>query len=149
MGFWKNIKVVWDPRARAESVIDTQITCFKRIMAGYPERDPNAWLALTLRARIGWGGLPEFAYYTETALLSLAPLGRAPLALGLYIIHKEEPALAAVYSDKFEEIMVPIFELAEMGKIDERWRSVNPWTARHFPEVASGLRAAANLGHLG
>ena len=103
---------------------------------------------MTLRARIGWRNFPELACYTETALLSLVPLTRAPLALGLYIIYKEEPALAAIYHDMFEEIMAPISELAATGNIEDRWRSVNPWTAKHFPEVASGLRAAANLGFL-
>ncbi|MFQ5881450.1 MAG: hypothetical protein ACE5I9_03095 [Candidatus Methylomirabilales bacterium] len=147
MGFWKNIKGIWDPQARAESAIDTQISCFKIVMHRYPERDPNAWLALTLRERPTWRarGLPEFTYYTETALFSLLPRTQMPLALGLFILFKEEPALAAVYSDRFEQIMAPIFALAKTGQTEEHWRSVNPWTAKHFPEVASGLRAAAGL----
>lgn len=67
------------------------------------------------------------------------------MVLGLFILFKEEPALAAVYADRFEQIMAPIFALAAAGQIEEKWRSVNPWTAKHFPEVAAGLRGAAGL----
>lgn len=143
MGFWKMIKGgLWDPQARAESEIETQITCFTRYMRLHPERDPNAWLALTLHNRPGWRGQLEFTYYTATALFSLAPTTQAPTALGLFILYKEEPSLAIRYSQLNAEIMAPIFELAATGEIVHRWRSINPWTATHFPEVAAGLDGA-------
>ncbi len=139
MALWTNVKGMWDPQARAQSVVETQITTFNAFASRYPERDVNAWLASTLMARPGFRGGPELIYYTETAIFSLAPLSEAPVALALYIIHKEEPALALAYADAFEAIMMPIFQLAETGNIEAHWRSVNQWTAKHFPEVAKGL----------
>lgn len=120
MGFWKNIKGILDPQARAEAIVETQISCFKMCMGRYPERDPNAWLAETLRMRPGWMGRAEVTYYTETAVFSLAPKNQIPLVLGLFILFKQEPALAAAYAHRFEEIMASILRLAQAGQITDR-----------------------------
>ena len=142
MAFWKIVKGIWDPQARAESIIETQVCIYNQIRAQHPERDRNAWLALTLRGRPGWMGRDEMFYYTETALFSLAPPTQAPIALGLYLLHKEAPILAPAYAPLFDRIMQPIFELAAKGGLEERWRNTNPWTAGHHPLVALGIKMA-------
>lgn len=141
MGLWKNIKAIWDPRARAQSIIQLQVRCFATNKTRYPERDPNAWLALTLQARtLHSRQVADFLYYSETALYSLASDVEAPVALGIYIIHKEEPALAERYESLFERIMSPIFELVGTEEIVARWQLVNPWTAKNFAEVGEAIR---------
>jgi len=140
MGFWKNISGIWNPDVRAENVIDTQVACFTRCMQRYPERDPNAWLASTLKARPTWQGAEELIYYTETALFSLAPIAEAPRVLGMYIVYKEGPASAVPLVEEYQQIMQPIYDIVGTPKLETFWRSVNPWTAAHFPSVAAGLR---------
>lgn len=145
MGFWKMMKF-WDPQALAESVVEAQIKCFAKFWSEYRERDPNAWLALTLQSRATFGGQPEGWYYAETAPFSLAPTTaqkpQAPIALGLYILSKERPDLILPYmSDDFEYIMSPVFEMAKRGEIEGRWCEVNPWTANYFPEVGPRIRS--------
>ncbi len=145
MGLWKNIKGLWKPQALAESVVETQVKCFAKFMYEHPERDPNAWLALTLQSRGTWGGQAEVWYYSETASFSLAltttQKPQAPIALGLFILFKERPDIVLPYmSDDFEYIMSPIFEMAKTGEIEGRWRLANPWTAKHFPEVGPFIR---------
>lgn len=145
MGFWKNVKGIWDSKARAESVIETQVQSFAAFRLHYPDRDPNAWLALTLQARQLhplWRGKPDFWYYTETALFSVLSVEEAPVALGLYILWKEEPGLGVQYEEVYRRIMAPVFALKQAGTFTQRWRQVNPWTATHFPSVAQGLADA-------
>ncbi len=130
--------VFGNPQALAESVVETQVKCFAKFMLEHAERDPNAWLAMTLQSRGTWGGQPEVWYYSETAPFSLASMTskapQPPIALGLYILSKERPDLILPYmSDDFDFIMSPIVEMAKRGEIVSRWRQVNPWTARHFP----------------
>jgi hypothetical protein len=141
MGLLKGIRGIWNPKARAESTVEAQIDCFTKNMRNLPERDPNAWLALTLQARSlgGWRDLPPLQYFSDTALYSLAPGTHAPFALGLFILYKEEPTLAVAYEADFERVMSPIFALAESGELESRWRTTNPWTAQRHPEVGSAL----------
>lgn len=143
MGFFKTLRGAWDPVAAVESTIEAQTLSFRRLRSQYPERDPYSWLALTLRSRPGWTGLPEFACYTQTSLFSLAPGDLAPTALGCFIVYKEKPQLGKLCASKFESIMAPVHELIETGRFVERWRAVNPWTAAHFPEIEAGLIMAA------
>ena len=143
MSLWKNIKAIWNPRARAESIIELQVRLFVRNKAQYPERDPNAWLALTLRTRtLPSKQVADFLYYSETALYSLAPEHEAAVALGIYMIHKEEPGLAERYEGLFERIMSPIYQLVGTDEILALWRSANPWTAKNFAEVVEAIRRA-------
>ncbi len=145
MGLWKTIKGVWKPEALAESVVETQVKCFAKFMYGHPERDPNAWLASTLQSRGTWGGQTEIWYYSETAPFSLAPMAgqipQSPIALALHILYKERPDLIPPYmADDYENIVSPIIEMAKRGEIEHRWSQVNPWTAKHFPEVGPFIR---------
>src|SRR6266542_4413714 len=103
----KSIQGIWSPKARAEATVGAQVESVIVARRAHPERDMNAWLATALQARIRWGGRPDWWYYTSTAQFSLAG-NRAPLAMGLYVLYKEEPALAAAYAEKFSEIMDPI-----------------------------------------
>jgi len=133
---------MWNPAERARGYIETQIRCFRKNMEAFPERDPNAWLAESLRVRMGWRGRPEWTYYVETALFSLAPDLDPPAALGLFLMYKEEPDLAAVFGGHFERIMATIFALREKSPdlCEETWCAKNPWTGRRVPEVIRGFR---------
>jgi hypothetical protein len=140
MGVWKNITGIWNPDVRAENIIDTQVACFTRYMQRYPERDPNAWLASTLKTRPRWQGAEELTYYIETALFSLVPITEAPRVLGMYIVYKEGPASAVPFVEEYQRIMQPIHDMVGTPKLETFWRSVNPWTLAHFPSVGAGLR---------
>jgi hypothetical protein len=129
----------WTPQERAESVIDTQRHLFDANRRSHPERDPHAWLALTLEGRNNWGGREESYYHGLTSRYSVLDLAEAPVALGLFILHREDPQSAAVYGKKFEQMMLPIYELIEKGEFLSRWRTTNPWTATNHPEVAEEI----------
>ena len=146
MGFWRNIKGIWNPQARAKGYLEAQVQSYAVAKRLLPERDPNAWLARALMSRMGWGGRPEWVYHSETALFSLAPGMDAPGALGFFVMYKEEPALAAQYSEQFKRIVGPIFErkLASPKQFLQEWEAANPWTAAHFPELRPGLLATSD-----
>src|SRR5260370_29028366 len=127
--FWKNFKGICDPKARAESLIETIVLCFKVYMHDHPERDPNAWLAAAFQSRPGMGSPEEVNNYVSTAFFSVLPIEQAPIALGLYILCKEEPAMAARYGDAFNRIMAPVFALQQAARFVLRCREVHPWTA--------------------
>jgi hypothetical protein len=109
----------------------------------HPERDMNAWLASTLRTRIGWRGRPDWWYYIVTAPFSLHG-NIAPVLLGMYVLSKEDPEAVAAHvgPEKFSELMVPIYASISDATFFARWKETNPWTAEHTPVVAESLREA-------
>lgn len=143
MGFWTNIRGIWNPQARAKGYLEAQVKAYAMAKRLFPDRDPNAWLAHALRSRMGWGGRPEWLYHSDTAFLSLAPDIEAPVAMGFFVMFKEEPALAAHYEEQFEKTMGPIYAMYEASPelFAQEWESINPWTAKQFPEVREGFQA--------
>ncbi len=129
----------WTPQERAESVIDTQRHIFDGNRRSHPERDPHAWLALTLEGRDNWGGREQSYYHGLTSRYSVLDSIDLPVALGLFILHREDPQSAAVYGKKFEQMMLPVYELIEKGEFVSKWRATNPWTAANHPEVAEDI----------
>ena len=140
MGFIKNVKSLWNPYDRAESVIEVQIKCFNISRAKTPHLDRNAWLALTLRNRKGWDKEQQDWYFKETAVFSVLDLNMAPVALGLRIIEIEDPDLAMKYQNFFDKVMAPARQLTNQNKFISKWRELNPWTEANFPEVLKLLK---------
>ena len=135
MAFWKTFKGFWDPVARAEATVETQVSTYVSCRLAHPERDPNAWLALTLQSRLGWIGRDDSWYYLQAAQFSVLPNELPPVALGLFVLNREEPELAARYEVRFTELMAPVRELIDRGEFPEVWQAKNPWTATHHPNV--------------
>src|SRR5437867_1086308 len=116
MGFLTYIKSMWDPQARIESTIHAQMMAFEQERHRHPERDPNAWLAGALGRRPGWWGRPEEVYYFSTAVFSMVPGKDAPKAIALWILSKEETALAERCTADFEYLTAPVLGLSETGE---------------------------------
>ncbi len=135
----KQTEIKWTPRARADSIIDTQVDLFNAIRRSHPERDPHAWLALALERRKNWEGRDESVYYGSTYRYSVLDLTHAPVALGLFILHREDMQAGSVYGQRFEKIMEPVYELIEGNEFISRWRATNPWTAANRPDVAEAV----------
>ena len=56
MGLLDRLKALGDPRQGIESIITTQASVLETVRQQHPERDLNAWLALTLagQTRVWW-----------------------------------------------------------------------------------------------
>jgi hypothetical protein len=144
MGFFKNLKAIFDPSIRAVALIETQVNSFRRYMNAYPDRDKHAWLAMTLKSR--YPNLDESLYYTETWQFSMLSINDAPVALGIYLIHKEGPTSAIPYSEKFLKMMVPVWELVNKKKFVGAWKKENHWTFDHQPWLVNILKQAEEVG---
>jgi hypothetical protein len=138
-GIEEQSDVKWTPQTRADAVIDAQVRLFKAIKRSHPERDLHTWLALTLERRKNWEGREESFYYGSTSRYSVLDLTHAPVALGLFILHREDMQAASVYGKRFERIMEPVYELIEKNEFISKWRATNPWTAANHPEVAEAI----------
>jgi len=138
MGFFKNLRAIFDPDSRAEAIIETQIEVFNRQRRRYPDRDRHAWLAMTLKSRPDYGGKEDLFYYEWTALFALSSDKDAPIQLGIALVIEEGGVNAKIpscYAQKFKLIDY-------LKEEDLRlWRSENPWTATHFPAVENVLRS--------
>jgi hypothetical protein len=137
MGFLKNIRAIFDPDSRAEAIIETQIEVFNRQRRRYPDRDRHAWLAMTLKSRLGYGGKEDLFYYEWTAVIALSREEDDPIQLGIFLVMEEGGVNAKIpsrYAEKFKLINYLKEEDLRLG------RSENPWTATHFPAVENVLR---------
>lgn len=123
----------------AEITVRTQVSAFNSLKARWPERDMNYWLAQTLINRPGWPTKPEWVYLSETGMYSVLDTDTAPIALGLYVLYKEHPYVAAHYGDQFEMMMRPIYKMMEDGTFIDKWKKTNPWTIQNYPIVLAGL----------
>ncbi len=144
MGLLKNLRAIFDPSVRAEALIETQIDCFRKYMNAHPDRDKHAWLAMTLKSR--YANLDEGLYYIETWQFSMLSVKDAPVALGIYLIHKEGPTSAIPYSQKFLDMMGPIWELVNKKNFVSAWKKENPWTFQHQPWLVNVLKEAEEVG---
>jgi len=136
MSLWKNIKGIWDPQARAESLIEIQVSGYKRFQESYPDRDPNFWLAQTLNQRhLTWSRGEFEDCLTITTEFSVLQGDLAPTAMGIFILSMEQPDLAAEYEEKFGVLMTPVHEMKESGEFDTFWRTTNHWTAANYPSL--------------
>jgi hypothetical protein len=144
MGFFKNLRAIFDPSVRAEALIDIQIDSFRRYMNAYPDRDKHAWLAMTLKSR--YTNLDESLYYTETWQFSMLSIKDAPVALGIYLIHKEGPTSAIPYSQKFLDMIGPIWELVNKKNFVSAWKKENPWTFKNQAWLVNALKQAEEVG---
>lgn len=148
MGFFDKLKALGDPRFGIESAIETQAKVFNSVRERHPERDPNAWLALTLGGRPGWGGKPEIYYYEQTAVFSLASDEASVRGLGLLVAIREatnariSEQILAPYDAEFGQILASVFRHSTDSLVGW-WETLNPWTAEHYPDVelASDLNA--------
>lgn len=87
---WKDIKGIWDKKARVEAIIETQRQSYAAYKQRFPNYDTTAWLALTLSDRPHWRDQGDpWKYYLTTAVFSLA--ADPALVLALYIVHEEWP----------------------------------------------------------
>ncbi len=138
MGFFKNLRAVFDPSVRAEALIETQMDCFKKYMKAYSDRDKNYWLAMTLKSR--YPNRDERSYYIETSQFSVLPVVEAPVALGFYLIYKEG-GVGAVDPriEKYSKVIAPVWELMEENRFVGAWLAENPWTAVHQEWLYSAL----------
>jgi hypothetical protein len=144
MGFFKNLRAIFDPSVRAEALIETQVNSFHTYLKRYPDRDKHAWLAMTLRLR--YSNLDESLYYTETWQFSMLSIKNAPIALGIYLIYKEGPTSAKPYTGVFLEMMVPVWELVNKKEFVSAWKKENPWTYKNQPWLLNVLKQAEEVG---
>jgi hypothetical protein len=117
---FKNLRAIFDLSVRAEALIDTQINSFRRNMNIYPNRDKHYWLATTLKSR--FPNLGESLYYTETWQFPMLSIKEAPVALEIYLIYKEWPTSAIPYSQRFLDMMDPIWELVNKKNFVSAWK---------------------------
>ncbi len=143
MGLWNFVKAFWDPDAKIDNTIFAQRVAFYGAKSKWPDRDPNAWLAFTLSTRPGWRGRPEEVYYYSTALFSMLPEDNALKAMAMWILSKEDPALAERCGAEFEYLTAPVLGLIETGELEGMWRRVNPWTAALYPHIGYGIGRAS------
>ena len=140
MGFFDKLKALGDPRYGIESAIATQTRVLESVRRRYPERDLNAWLALTLAGRSGFGGKPEIHYFEQTAVFSLTPSDKAARGLGLFVAMKEATEgrisehILSPYDTEFGSILRSVLRHPPDTLVD-RWAVENPWTAERFPDV--------------
>ncbi len=152
MAFLKNVKAALTRNYKDlfEATRATETEVFTSNMRRFPGADPNAWLAMTLRARPEFSGRPENWYFTSTADLSvLEPITKAPLPLTIQIfwetlsgIDREMPELQEMYTT----IMNPVLHLQYTGGFYVRWCSVNPWTLNNVVGIADEVRALGEQG---
>src|SRR5439155_24059497 len=147
MAFWKSMKALLTHNYRDlyEATLATVREVFTTNMRRFPDADPNAWLALTLRSRMEkeFRGQPDWWYFCFTSDFSLVePIMAASEALAIFILFESMPEIRAelpLLSVRFGEIMAPVFKLRESEEWKVRWRAVNPWSACRYPETLSGV----------
>lgn len=150
MGLMDILKRFSDPRPAIEQGIRVQDACFSMSRSQHPDLDPNAWLAMTLNSRLGFRGDLGKGHFAATANFSLTP--EPPVALGIFLYLKwfyekfpqawfghsdGVPHFEAIaeYRRRYGDLLGPTWRLARVGKVGDRWREVNPWTARRYPEI--------------
>lgn len=69
----------------------------------------------------------------------------APVALGIYLIHKEGLTSPIPYSEHFLKMMVPVWELVNEKKFVSAWKKENPWTFDHQPWLLNVLKKAEEV----
>lgn len=140
MGFFDKLKALGDPRTGIESTIATQARALEQVRSRHPERDLNAWLAMTLAGRPGFGGKREISYFNRTVVFSVAPIEMAVRGLGLLVVLDEATnarisgRMLTPYDSEFGAILGSVLELPS-GTLLTRWATLNPWTAENFPDV--------------
>lgn len=144
MGFFKNLRAVFDPSVRADALIETQMYIFRKHMNAYPDMDKHTWLVMTLKTR--YPNLNGRLYYTETWQLSMLSIEDAPFALGIYLIYKEGPQSAIPYSEMYLKMISPVWELVNQKKFVDAWKKQNPWTFEHQPWLIDVLKRAEEVG---
>ena len=111
MGFFDTLKALGDPRYGIDSTIETQARVVESLSRKFPERDMNAWLAQTLRGRLGFGGREEIYYFNQTVVFSAALPETAMRGLGLMVaLHEASEAgiagqILAPYDAEFGKIL--------------------------------------------
>ena len=140
MGLLDKLKALGDPRHGIESTIATQRRVLESVRLQLPDRDLNAWLALTLAGRPGFGGNPSIRYFERTVVFSVASIEIAARGLGLHVALKEatdariSPHILSPYDTEFGNILRSALQLP-VGTLLNRWATMNPWTAENYPDV--------------
>jgi hypothetical protein len=148
MGFFTNVRGIWDPEARITATIDSQRKTFQNARSNYPGRDVNAWLALTLMARRGaWTSDWDVeTYHLATVKWSLLSETDRIKGLAYFILQKEDPNSYPLVTAENERIL-SILGQSSPEDASSRWLQQNPWTASNFPRCTVVIKEMIEGGY--
>ncbi len=129
MLLFKILKGLFNNRAAAESIIDTQIYAYNKEKQYAPDKDPHFWLAEIFRRR--YPQADEIIARSSTLLYSCIDEPDNVRALGLYFLYKERKDLIRQfpeYAQDYENLMSNIINIQESQpeKFEDMYNSKNP-----------------------
>ena len=148
MSFFTNVRGIWNPEARIRATIDSQRKTFQNVRRIYPNRDINAWLALTLMARRApWASdWTEEIYHIATCKWSHLSETDRIKGLAYFILQKEDPSSMPLVTAENERIL-GILGQSSPEDATSRWQQQNPWTASHYPGCAELIKDMIEGGY--
>ena len=135
MGLFRALKSLVSPQAMGEEVVDAQYRTYQAAAIRTPQAEPHELLADTLLARWAAKGINvnneevQGHALTETLLFACLPPPTCVRALGLYILHKEQPSVIGLcpnFGVEYEVLMRPVHQAKEDNTILDLYRKINP-----------------------
>lgn len=139
MGFWRNIRGIFNTKLVGEEIIDTQIQMYEQYKRSNPHLEEHGLLANVWFSRRK--ALERFSgqktddqtlmllAFTETHLFSVLDHPNSIRALGLYMVYKERPDIIEKHPEfeaEYGRLIEPVLRAEQDGTFLEWYKRKNP-----------------------
>ncbi len=142
MGFFKNIRGIFDTKALGEAVVEAHLTSYFALRQLHPELTEHLLLAKVfverakLFAKVNNMPMANEKVFMEhsikeTALMSVLDPPNSAKALGLCTLSRERPDIFAKHPEflsEYQQLMKPAMDAHAAGTFSELYNKTNPRT---------------------